>query len=480
LVITIIVIKRFRSVTFTQKNLTNSSRMPREIDHFEVVLAPYGSLSRPDCETGNSIVSASMNIRTATLKDVPKGVRGAPDATGGVVVAADLPQAADRADLLSRAEKVAAVAAVHAAAVDSESRFPSEAIALARAENLMGVAVPRELGGEAASVADVIDVCYALGRACASTAMVYAMHQTKVACLVRHGRSSPWHQHLLQRLCREQLLLASSTTEGQSGGDVRNSSAPIERCDSRITLERQATVISYGAAADGIVTTARRSADAASTDQVLVAFLKEDYTLERLNAWDAFGMRGTCSEGFKLRASGSCEQVLPVSYGKIHSQTMMPFAHLAWSAAWAGIAAGAVDRARAFVRKAAHRAGGTPPPGAAHVTRAGASLRTLRSLIAAAAQRFETLSADPAALEAVDFQTGMNMHKVNASELAVATVMNAMQACGLAGYRNDSEFSIGRHLRDILSSPIMISNDRILANIATASLLGTSPASLRD
>jgi acyl-CoA dehydrogenase len=59
-------------------------------------------------------------------------------------------------------------------------------------------------------------------------------------------------------------------------------------------------------------------------------------------------------------------------------------------------------------------------------------------------------------------------------------VMSAMQACGLAGYRNDGEFSIGRHLRDVLSSPVMISNDRILANLAMASLLSGAPASLRD
>jgi acyl-CoA dehydrogenase len=55
-----------------------------------------------------------------------------------------------------------------------------------------------------------------------------------------------------------------------------------------------------------------------------------------------------------------------------------------------------------------------------------------------------------------------------------------MQACGLAGYRNDGEFSIGRHLRDILSSPIMISNDRILANISAANLLSSAPKSLID
>jgi acyl-CoA dehydrogenase len=383
-------------------------------------------------------------------------------------------------DLKTRVEKVAVVAATHAAAVDAGSRFPREAIDAARAERLLSLAVPVEFGGEGASISDVVDVCYALGRNCASTAMIFAMHQTKVACLVRHGRGSPWHQRLLRRLSAEQLLLASSTTEGRAGGDVRNSSAPIEWRDGRITLERQATVISYGEAADGLVTTARRSPEAASSDQVLVAFLKDDYTLKRLNGWDAFGMRGTCSEGFALTASGAAEQIVPVSYDKIHAQTMMPVAHLCWSGAWAGIAAAAVERARAFVRKAAHGAGGTMPPGAQHLTRAVASLRTLRSLIAASLQRFEATAADPAALEAIDVQTGMNMLKVNASELAVATVMSAMQACGLSGYRNDSEFSIGRHLRDILSSPVMISNDRILANIGAASLLSSTPASLRD
>jgi acyl-CoA dehydrogenase len=39
---------------------------------------------------------------------------------------------------------------------------------------------------------------------------------------------------------------------------------------------------------------------------------------------------------------------------------------------------------------------------------------------------------------------------------------------------------IGRHLRDVLSSTIMINNDRILANAATAALLTEVPIWLRD
>ncbi|MGB6323516.1 MAG: acyl-CoA dehydrogenase family protein, partial [Xanthobacteraceae bacterium] len=257
-----------------------------------------------------------MNVRTATVLEVDQDVQTARTAARGILAAASNLRTADAGDLLARAKRVAAIAAEHAAAVDRDSRFPDEAIAAARAERLLGIAVPHELGGEGASTAEIIDICYTLGRACASTAMIYAMHQTKAACLVRHGRSSPWYQLLLRRLGSEQLLFASSTTEGQNGGDVRNSAAPITRNGSRIGLERQATVISYGKAADAVVTTARRAADSASSDQVLVTFLKQDYTLQPLVGWDAFGMRGTCSEGFKLVASGSSEQIVPVDYDK--------------------------------------------------------------------------------------------------------------------------------------------------------------------
>jgi acyl-CoA dehydrogenase len=383
-------------------------------------------------------------------------------------------------DLRRRTDLVAATASASADAVDRDARFPQEAIAAARSQRLLGITVPHHLGGEGAGMSDVADVCYSLGRACAATAMIYAMHQTKVALLVRHGRDSAWHQRLLRRIAAEQLLLASSTTEGQGGGDVRKSAAPIVEEDGGITLERAATVISYGEHADGIVTTARRSADASASDQVLAVFLKQDYSLERLVGWDTLGMRGTCSSGFKLCARGVREQVLPEPYETMHPRTMMPVAHLTWSAAWTGIAAGAVERARLFVRAAARRSGGELPPGAAHLTRANATLRTLRALVASAVQRFEAAASDESALEALDFQTAMNLLKVSASELAISTVMSALQACGLSGYRNDGEFSIGRHLRDVLSSPIMINNDRILANVAAAAMLGGVPASLRD
>jgi acyl-CoA dehydrogenase len=379
-----------------------------------------------------------------------------------------------------RAAAVAAVAARHTGEIDSAPRFPAEAFAAVKAQRLLGLLVPAELGGEGAAVRQVADVCYRLGQACSSTAMIYAMHQVKVACLVRHGRASETIERLLRRLCSDQLLLASSTTEGRGGGNVRSSEAAVEHRDGRIHLERQATVISYGSQADGVVTTARRAADAESSDQVLIAFLKEDYTLTRLQGWNTLGMRGTCSEGYTLKATGSPGQILPEPYEGIHARTMVPCAHLFWGSVWAGIAAGAAARAQAFVRHAARHAGGQAPPGATQLTGVLSQLRTLRGVLANSLRAYESKMDDPKALGALDFQSQITLTKVEVSELAVATVLSALRVCGLSGYRCDSEFSIERQLRDVLSSPLMINNDRILSSLAGTSLLAPVPTSLSD
>ena len=380
--------------------------------------------------------------------------------------------------IADRAARCAQIAATHAAAVDADSRFPLEAMDALKAENLLGILVPPELGGEGASVADVVDVCYALGRACSSTGMIYAMHQVKAACIVNHGMDSTWHRSFMARMVEDQLLLASSTTEGKGGGNVRASEAPVEHADGRIVLVRDASVISYGVEADALVTTARRAADADAADQVLLVLEKKNYVLEKTGGWDTLGMRGTCSAGFALKAVGSPQQIMPGPYSVIHSQTMVPTAHLMWSANWAGIAAGAVDKARKFMRKA--QRSGALPPGVPHVTQALANLRQLRALVAAMLSRYEAIQGDGKALTAIDFQTAIALLKVDASELAVQTVMNAMRATGLSGYRNDSDVSVGRALRDVLSSPIMINNDRILSSLTASTILSEIPSSIRD
>ena len=381
-------------------------------------------------------------------------------------------------EMQARIDAAVAAASCNAEATDRDGRFPKEAFDELRTQRLLGLLLPRDCGGEAAAISDVAQICYALGRVCSSTAMIFAMHQASVACIVRHTNGNAKFGGYMRRLGAEQLLVASSTTEGQSGANVRTSASPIIWDGDRISLSRAATVISYGRDADAIVSTARKSDDSLPTDQVLVLFFKDEYRLEHTGNWDALGMRGTCSEGFQLEASGEHEQVLSDPYERIHRHTMVPVTHLLWGACWAGVAAGAVERAQMFVRKVARAAKGTLPPGAPFATQASLSLMTLLSLIDSALADFARRADDANALEDIGFQTSLNLLKVSASELSILTVMHAFNACGIAGYRNDSEFSVGRSLRDILSSSIMINNNRILSNVASASLIGGVPERL--
>src|SRR4029077_3754331 len=159
---------------------------------------------------------------------------------------------------------------------------------------------------------------------------------------------------------------------------------------SRMSLVKNGTVMSYGAEADGVFLTARRTPESQASDQVLVTFLKGDYELEKIKEWDTMGMRGTSSTGYTLRGSGSVEQIIPESYEHIHPKSMVPIAHLTWSGVWCGVAAGAVAHARRFVRKGAAQSNAAQAaPGASHLTRAMMSLRALRGTIASAVAGYE-------------------------------------------------------------------------------------------
>src|SRR4051812_31513987 len=208
-----------------------------------------------------------------------------------------------RQELIERAQKVATeVVAKHAADVDTRARFPAEAVAALREAKLLGVAIPRDLGGEGATVAELAGICRELGQACAATGMVFAMHQIQVLCILRHYNGSAFFQGYLRQCASEQRLIASATSEIGVGGDTRTSKCAVVRGETHFELEKQASVISYGEFADDILGTARRAPDAAGSDQVLVLIKKDERTLDRVGGWDTLGMRGTCSYGFVLKA----------------------------------------------------------------------------------------------------------------------------------------------------------------------------------
>jgi acyl-CoA dehydrogenase len=363
-------------------------------------------------------------------------------------------------------EKVLTVAAENAEDVDRHSRFPQEAIAALKSVGALGWFVP---GGGDARLEQLAEATFELSRRCSATGMIFAMHQIQVASLVRHGGGTPWMTGYLRRLIEEQRLIASATSEVGVGGNMRKSVASLESVGQLVKFEKKASTISYGAHADDLLSTLRRSPTADSGDQILVLTHFAEMETEQMGEWDTLGMRGTCSPGFIVRATCLADQVLPVPFANIAAETMVPVSHILWAHVWLGIATDAFDRAQNLVRLQARQDPATIPPTAAKLADLSVSINQFRILVGTTLNEYVRLldTANFTHLSTIGYALRINNFKVAASEMALEICQGALRVCGFLGYKNGGPYSVGRHLRDAHSAALMIANDRILATNAS-------------
>jgi acyl-CoA dehydrogenase len=361
------------------------------------------------------------------------------------------------------------VLAVHAASVDRDARFPRESIDALRDLKLLGAYVPTSMGGMGLNVVQVAKICEVLGQYCGSTAMIYAMHKIQVACIVHHYKKSSYFRDYLAQLVEQQRLIASATTEVGVGGDLRTSICAVESDGPSFRLIKKAPVISYGEAADDILITCRRAPEAPSGDQVHVLVRRGEYATEPISGWDTLGFRGTCSSGFIVTAKGRIEQILPTPFAGILAQTMHPYSHIVWCSLWTGIAIDAVNLARAFVRAEARKTPGETPLSAIRLAEVDRVLQDMRHNVLSLTNEYQQmLEADcPDGFNDFGFAIRTNNLKLSCSKLIIDIVGQALLICGISGYRNDSKFSLSRHLRDAHGAALMVNNDRIMKLNAT-------------
>jgi acyl-CoA dehydrogenase len=356
------------------------------------------------------------------------------------------------------------VAGPNAGAVDRDARFPVEAIQALREELALSAFVPTELGGAGVSLEAIAAACFELGRRCGAAAMVFAMHQIQVVSIVRHLDDAPWFEDYLRELTAEQRLIASATSEIGTGGDMGRSVAAVTPVGENVcNFEKQAPTVSYGEYADDLFVTLRRTPDAEPGDQVVVLARGDQLALEPTGTWDPLGMRGTCSPGYVVRAEFSSEQVLPTPFPRVSAESMVPVSHILWSHLWLGISTDAFDRARAFVRALAKQKPGQPVPAAQRLSHLMSELSLLRAEVACGLRDFTEASEEPGRerLSTMAAALRFNNLKIAASEQAPRVCQGALGVCGIMGFKNDTPFSVGRHLRDTMSACLMVANERI-------------------
>ena len=122
-------------------------------------------------------------------------------------------------------------------------------------------------------------------------------------------------------------------------------------------------------------------------------------------------------------------------------------------------------RARAFIRSAARTPAADAARRRAPHPRARCRCETLRAAVSGSRCTFERIAASPAGCRDRIPDSRMNLLKVDASELARRDRDERDAApAGSPAIATTANSPSARFLRDVLSAPIMINNDRILAN----------------
>lgn len=253
--------------------------------------------------------------------------------------------------LVERAAALGPTLAQHASRHDVEGTLVRESLDALRAAGLLAAAVPAELGGGGATIAELTALQRELGRHCGSTALASAMHQHVVAFTAwRHRRGLPGAEATLRKVAEDQILIVST-----GGGDYTHPRGEAVRVDGgyRVSGHKRFASLSEAGA---VMSTMFVLDDPEQGQRVLnmaVPFAAEGVTVA--DNWDTLGMRGTASNDVVLSDVFVPEEKVLANrpYGVVDGplQVISQVAFPIICGAYLGVADAAYDAAVAVARR---------------------------------------------------------------------------------------------------------------------------------
>jgi alkylation response protein AidB-like acyl-CoA dehydrogenase len=321
--------------------------------------------------------------------------------------------------------------------VDAEGLFPRENLeALARA-GWNGVLLPQELGGLGLDHVAFAIAAEEIGRACASTALVYVMHVGAAQTIALYGSEDQKKRWLAP--ARDGVIGTYSTSEKASGGHwwFNFSEAARDGEGYLVTAEKSFTTSS--GQADYYIVQTRTPGARGPTD---ITFFIVDGKSPGIRAgkWDALGVHGNHSgpiryEGVRVARR---DRLGAENQGKdIIYHGVSPVYLIGLGAAWHGVARGALEEITRYATGTVHR----------DFERRLSDYQVLRQQIGEAKVLVESVRPWQEALaERLDslwlagkpqgeILIPLTEFKVHAAEVANATTRRALDVSGGYGYK---------------------------------------------
>ncbi|PYI54075.1 acyl-CoA dehydrogenase [Paenibacillus flagellatus] len=338
----------------------------------------------------------------------------------------------EQLERLGRIGELADSFAEGARLADEEDRFAYDHVEALRRIGYPAYTVPRERGGEGATLYEFVLYQERLAQGDAAIALGMGWH---LGVLFDLDEKRPWREETFAALCRDVVergaLVNRAATEAATGspargGKPRTTAEPLPgggyRLNGRKTYTTMAPVLDYF-----IVTAALEDGEG----EFLVRRGTEGVSIDE--TWDMVGMRGTASHDLVLRDVVVPGEALVYAAGKAYHQTPNPYL-LHIPACYLGIALAARKEALRFAKSyqpnsLPHPILHTPNVGQ-HFGQIELQLSAARRFLYAVAARWDELRGRP---EAAGLIPELAAVKLFAMETALSVVDKAMRIVGSHG-----------------------------------------------
>jgi alkylation response protein AidB-like acyl-CoA dehydrogenase len=393
-------------------------------------------------------------------------------------------------DPVAVAPALTAAIAERADGYDRDAAFPVADVDDLRAVGLLGLLVPRALGGWGAGFLDYVRVAVALSRASGATGLVFNMHAAVTGSLagvpdeLARGMGAPdsfftardgWLADAAGG-----ALYGVAITEREAGSRLQALRTTFARDGDGYRIRGHKSVCTGAGHLDAYLVAAR-AADADDGDDPRISYflVPAGDGIEVDRTWDPLGMRATASNGLSLDVHVPATALVGGIEGTavLLAYLMPQWLTASYAACYVGVAeaalAAAADHvgARTVSPTADRRAerGGLGRLGAvrARLGRADAQVAAARLALEEAGRRVDTAPGEP------ETNRWIYRAKLLAGDAAQEVAASCAEACGLAALRRGSPLE--RLLRDARSGALMPPASDVCADVLGTAVLGLDP-----
>ncbi len=366
--------------------------------------------------------------------------------------------------------------------------FPKKNFEILAEHGLLGLIVPKELGGMGENHVCSAMVVETIARyGCASTAMCYTMHQGAVAAAALRYHNNATIKDILSRVDKDCLVGTLSYSDPETGSHFWYPfSSRAERAEGGWKVLKKASWTTSGGFADWyIVQTTSPDFGGDYSNLSCFLILGEEIQADPAN-WDGLGLRGNQSGPIKVDDVVIPEDRLvgPIGDGaSSNDEAVDPFFLLNSSACWNGIALGMIDIAKRHTTRKKHIDVGMRvcdyPTIQDYVGEAIIDTNTSRAFVFQMAKAMDdatnncdwSIHADLACLPRAGLLHWMWQVKFAAAKTVANVSDKMLHACGGTGYK--PALGIERYLRDAKAGWVMGPTNEVLRQfVGKFALLG--------